>query len=254
MITLYEKQEAKGWTRRRKAIAVVSMVAIIIGIGFFSSQHNKSNLEFERDIELIAEDNLLANEILDTTIDNVFELFNQAEQEDSDEDMENLLLLAEQGDAKAQYNLGRAFSEGHSVEQDYEQAFYWYKLAADQGYDPAQVSLGNMYLFARGVEQDHEQAFYWYRLAGEQGNVDILLALGTIYSLNISGASYEQAAYWYALAANQGNDTAQYRLGWMYEYGHGVDQDNDEAMRWYALAANQGHEEAKDKLDEMQNK
>ena len=41
--------------------------------------------------------------------------------------------LAEQGDAKAQYNLGVMYAKGEGVAQDYAQAAEWYNLAAAQG-------------------------------------------------------------------------------------------------------------------------
>ena len=40
--------------------------------------------------------------------------------------------LAEQGNAKAQYNLGVMYDEGLGVPQDYVQAHMWYSLAASR--------------------------------------------------------------------------------------------------------------------------
>jgi TPR repeat protein len=42
--------------------------------------------------------------------------------------------LAEQGDANAQYNLGKLYYHGWGVPQDYGQARDWYRKAAAQGY------------------------------------------------------------------------------------------------------------------------
>src|SRR5881296_3311898 len=41
--------------------------------------------------------------------------------------------LAEQGLAKAQYNLGAMYAEGRGVKQDYVQAYMWYSLAGTHG-------------------------------------------------------------------------------------------------------------------------
>jgi TPR repeat protein len=41
--------------------------------------------------------------------------------------------LAEQGDAKAQFNLGMMYDLGRGVPQDHVQAYMWYNLAAAQG-------------------------------------------------------------------------------------------------------------------------
>ena len=41
--------------------------------------------------------------------------------------IEELKKLAEQGDAGAQFNLGRAYYNGWGVKQNYKQAFKWWK-------------------------------------------------------------------------------------------------------------------------------
>ncbi len=51
-------------------------------------------------------------------------------------------LAAEQGDAKAQYNLGWMYEKGLGVVQDYKTAVKWYTLAAEQGLARAQHNLG----------------------------------------------------------------------------------------------------------------
>lgn len=49
---------------------------------------------------------------------------------------------AEQGDAKAQYELGRCYNNAKGVEKNLEKAFYWFKKAAEQGLAKAQNNLG----------------------------------------------------------------------------------------------------------------
>ncbi len=53
--------------------------------------------------------------------------------------------LAEQGDARAQSNLGAMYLNGQGVEQDYAEAVKWYRLAAEQGHAGAQYNLGQKY-------------------------------------------------------------------------------------------------------------
>ena len=52
---------------------------------------------------------------------------------------------ADQGNAKAQSNLGVMYYIGEGVPKDDTQAVYWYKKAADQGLADAQYNLGFMY-------------------------------------------------------------------------------------------------------------
>ena len=51
-------------------------------------------------------------------------------------------LSAEQGDAKAQFNLGNRYYNGQGVPQDYKEAVKWYRLSAEQGVAQAQYNLG----------------------------------------------------------------------------------------------------------------
>jgi TPR repeat protein len=73
--------------------------------------------------------------------------------------------LAEQGNAKAQYNLGVMYRNGHGVPQDDAEAVGWYRKAAEQGYATAQHKLGVMYGKGLGVPQDEAQAYMWFKLA-----------------------------------------------------------------------------------------
>jgi hypothetical protein len=118
-------------------------------------------------------------------------------------------LRAEQGDARAEANLGNMYAHGQGVPQDYAEALRWYRKAAEQGDAKAENGIALMYSQGQGVPQDYAEALRWYRKAVDQG---------------------------YA--------KAQYNLGNMYYYGRGVPQDRAEAERWYHKAADQGDEYA----------
>lgn len=113
--------------------------------------------------------------------------------------------LADQGNADAQFNLGRIYENGRGVAQDYTAAVTWYRRAAEQGHERAQFNLGSMYHFSPGVTQD-----------------------------------YAAAATWYRKSAEQGHEGAQLMLGSMYNKGWGVRQDDMLALMWFELAASQG--------------
>ena len=53
---------------------------------------------------------------------------------------------------------------------DYEEAILSYRRAADQGDARAQYNLGEMYMLGRGVPQDYTQAYLWVALAAAQGD------------------------------------------------------------------------------------
>ena len=77
--------------------------------------------------------------------------------------------LADQGHAKAQYNLGVAYANGEGVLQDYKTAVKWYTLSAEQGYADAQVNLGVMYALGQGVVEDKVYAHMWSNIASSNG-------------------------------------------------------------------------------------
>jgi TPR repeat protein len=74
-------------------------------------------------------------------------------------------LLAERGDARAQFYLGFMYEGGRGVPQDYATAVYWYKRAANQGETTAQYRLALLFDKGRGVSQDYIQAHKWLNLA-----------------------------------------------------------------------------------------
>jgi uncharacterized protein len=58
------------------------------------------------------------------------------------------------------------------VPQDYAAAASWYRKAADQGHARAQFNLGTMYFLGQGVPQDYISAHVWLSLGAAGGNED----------------------------------------------------------------------------------
>ncbi len=130
-----------------------------------------------------------------------------------------LLKVAEQGDAKAQnelgvmYYTGEAFSttgSGQVLDNDPELAAVWLLRSAEQGYSDAQFNLGLMYTNGEGVEVDTSKAAELFKKAAEQGNID-----------------------------------AQYNLAVMYYTGKGVAKDVDKAIKWFEKATAEEQENTK---------
>jgi TPR repeat protein len=124
--------------------------------------------------------------------------------------------LAEQGDARAQYNLGVLYRKGRGVPQDDVQARRWYEKAAAQGQAKAQYNLGTLYLNGGGVPKDYQQALRWFRMAADQGEA-----------------------------------LAQTKIGIMYDEGQGVPHDFVQAHKWYNLAATNGDKPAAELRDAL---
>ena len=102
--------------------------------------------------------------------------------------MRGFRILAEQGHAEAQADLGLMYVRGEGVPQDYQAALKWYRKAAEQGHADAQHTLGIMYTYGTvgihpsglvfrvkgdNVLRDYQEAMKWFRRAASvQGRVD----------------------------------------------------------------------------------
>lgn len=76
---------------------------------------------------------------------------------------------AEQGYAKAQFNLAVKYSTGHGVEKDEVEALKWFTKAADNGDAKAQYNVGVCYNNAIGTERNEALASKYFRMAADQG-------------------------------------------------------------------------------------
>ena len=83
-------------------------------------------------------------------------------------------LLAEQGDAEAQLNLGIRYANGEGVPEDDAEAVKLYRLAAKQGDAEAQNNLGIMYANGDGVPQNNVRGYIWWSVAAAQGEEDAI--------------------------------------------------------------------------------
>lgn len=84
---------------------------------------------------------------------------------------QELMPLAEKGNAKAMGRIGSLYRDGKGgVAQDYTEAMAWYRKAADGGDDYAQNNLGVMYQNEMGVPYNEKEAISLYRKAAKQGN------------------------------------------------------------------------------------
>ncbi len=83
-----------------------------------------------------------------------------------------LKILADRGDAEAQYKLGNWYERSEGVPKDLVRAFEWWLKAAAQGYGKAQYSVGFAYQDGEGVNRDLVRGYVWFSLAAAQGNED----------------------------------------------------------------------------------
>ena len=123
-----------------------------------------------------------------------------------DDARNQLVVLANKGDADAHYALATAYAIDGRSPEDKTEAVRWFRAAAEQGHAEAQFRMAEAYLNGIGIERDDQKAVEWYRKAAENGHRE-----------------------------------SQFMLGHLHVLGKGVGRDPQEALRWFSAAARQGH-------------
>lgn len=162
---------------------------------------------------------------------------------------QQLRVLAEAGDPKAELLVGAKYLDGSGVSKNDAAAFAWLSRAAARDQPIAQYELGVMYENGRGVTADRTQAFRWFESAALKGNRRAMHRLATAYA---EGWGTEknlfEAARWFGRAAQLGSVNDQFNLGVLFERGMGVTQSLPDAYKWYAIAAAQGDKESQSRI------
>lgn len=147
-------------------------------------------------------------------------------------------ILAEQGDCRAQFDLGTSYLTGRGVIQDIPKALEWFRKAAEQGSAKSQYNLGEGYRVGRGIDKDMQQAIAWHTKAADQGLKEAQSMLGLIYDRAPDfPRDPPKAAYFYRQAAAQGDFPSCVNLGIMYALGDGVVFDRVLAYFFVSIAA-----------------
>ena len=140
---------------------------------------------------------------------------------------------ANQGNVYAQFSLALMYDDGDGVNEDNNEAIKWYLKAADQGYDGAQLNLGVLYADGDGIPQNYNEAFKWFTKASEQGNASAQNCLAKLYYYgNGTSKDIEKAEKLFVSSAEKGNINAMNYLGWFYLIGDGFAQNYQKAEKW----------------------
>ncbi|MES2952365.1 MAG: tetratricopeptide repeat protein [Pseudomonadota bacterium] len=186
-------------SRNSKTMLVVLLLVSLAGFAIWKSTHSRSNAS-------------------ETSVSSRFDAAKKAfHAGDFEKATREFTALAEQGDAKAQYYLGRVY------------VLDW----SSTGFNGKAAS----------QPSDRKKSVYWYTKAAEQGELMAQVELGKLYASNLGGGTDPNgdSAKWYRMAADQGEPHAQYTMGFYCEQGRGVAKDFAQASRWYHSAAEQGH-------------
>ena len=122
-------------------------------------------------------------------------------------------------------------------------------MLAEWGKTTSQYELGLMYYKGQGVEQNYKEAFKWFRLSAQKGLADAQFYLGLMYYEGKAVArNYSNALYLFLVAAKQGQTEAQFILGDMYMSGHGIQKNHIKAYAWTSIAYKNGNDRAEQNL------
>ncbi|OIQ94356.1 Sel1 repeat protein [mine drainage metagenome] len=179
------------------------------------------------------------------------------------------------------------------AQKDYNTAFSKFTVLAQHGNATAQFNLGAFYLNGQGVQKDEKQAYEWFGKSAAQGNAGALKVLQnaaakgnesaknelnkiqskpasapaqaqapapavprdektllTEANTALAQKDYNTAFPKFLALAQQGNATAQFNVGAFYFNGQGVQKDEKRAYDWFAKSAAQGNARA---IEVMQN-
>lgn len=154
--------------------------------------------------------------------------------------LSELRMMAEQGNAEAQYALGLRYFVGIGMPENITEAVKWYRRSAELGYADAQVSLGARYLIGNGVLKDDTEAVRWFRRAAEQGHAEAQFRMAASHDIGEGVLQdHAEAVKWFRRAAEQGHAGAQFRMSVRYSNGLGVPKDDVKAANWLRKATEQ---------------
>ena len=153
--------------------------------------------------------------------------------------------LAENGDAHAQYSMGRLNETGEAVPKNKELAVSWYRKSAMQGFSEAQGRLGSLYEAGDGVEKNDKEAFGWYLKSAIQGGVAYQRLLADMYAKGLGvQQSFQNAEEWYLKAINAEHNywrnSARNNLADLYISGLKEPKDYAKAIVLYRQSASNG--------------
>ena len=193
-----------------------------------------------------------------------------------------LLEKANEGDATAQVQVGRAYAKGEDVPKDVHKTFQYIEKSALQGNAEGQRLLASLYKSGNGVAENPVKAAEWYEKSAAQNDPDAQFWLAFMYlqgegvgkdvaraetlllkaadngsdvAITFLGDMYQgygphfkkdlqKEVVFYEKYAERGNATAQVALGEMYVRGKGVPEDIETGLGWFRKAADQGNSTA----------
>lgn len=174
---------------------------------------------------------------------------------------------AEEGNAVAQWKVGRMYAEGEGTAEDDYKAFQMFSRIADahaddNPYSPvsrvvanAFVNLGHYYrqgIEGANIKADPRRAVDLYTHAAVYfGDPEAQYALARLYLDGEVQRDSARAVRWLSLAASKNHVSAQATLGDMLVYGHGVRPIPERGYMWLLVARAKASPSQRDQVLEL---
>jgi len=212
---------------------------------------------------------LCNSKLYDTYRNRVLEKLRRCEDEESRHKLideyaratEEWLLMANKGDAEAQYLLGVHHQLGVGMQVNFNEAERYYLQAAQQNHVEAQFALSQLYTMGAntplinnkagkrksievGMVRNVPEEYRWLKKAAENGHCMAQSALSIMYYLGNTIDGFDkndsEAFRWALEAAKQCDLSAMEHVAESYRSGRGVKKNIAKAIEWYTRAAEAG--------------
>lgn len=154
----------------------------------------------------------------------------------------DLLTKAKNGDLSAQLELADVYIHGYGVDEDEAEAERWAVKSAENGNVDAMYWLGDGYatyadllgdMDPGDAEEHYKKAFVWFSKGADLDHTASMVGLAKLYR-NGEGITKDIDKTLDLLnnAVSLGSKEAMRELEFMYQYGVGVEQNQDKAKFW----------------------
>ncbi len=152
--------------------------------------------------------------------------------------------LARSGDRDAMFAYASSLETALGIERDQSAAVNWMRKAAEQGHARAQFNMYRLCSTGIGVTADSAEALKWLHSAVQQNDAHAIIRLGTLYLYGDQGFAKDltRGLDLTRQAAEMGDWRAQCNLSYYYLSGYGVERNEVEATKWQRKAADQSWE------------
>lgn len=115
--------------------------------------------------------------------------------------IEEIKSLSAKNDLAAQFYLGECYEYGAGMDQNYGEAFKYYRRTAERGLPDGMLKLSEFYQYGKGMPQDNERAEYWFQRYEAKGGKKRLKDFASYYNQGLNSIQNQN----YALNSDEKN-------------------------------------------------